>query len=74
MTYKIFSVMGKLTWLLVLASFYFWVSFLSQLLKNFTNISVLSNYFSKIMLISIIYSDNIEQKYVSKIISNNLHA
>ena len=74
MTYKIFSVMGKLTWLLVLESFYFWVSFLSQLLKNFTNISVLSNYFSKIMLISIIYSDNIEQKYVSKIISNNLHA
>ena len=74
MTYKIFSVIGKLTWLLLLASFYFWVSFLSQLLKNFTNISVLSNYFSKIMLISIIYSDNIEQKYVSKIISNNLHA
>ena len=74
MTYKIFSVMGKLTWLLVLASFYFWVSFLSQLLKNFTNTSVLSNYFSKIVLISIMYSDNIEQKPISKIIFNSLHA
>ena len=74
MTYKIFSVMGKLTWLLVLASFYFWVSFLSQLLKNFTNTSVLSNYFSNIMLISIMYSDNIEQKSISKIIFNSLHA
>ena len=70
----IFSVMAKLTWLLVLGSFYFWVSFLSQLLKNFTNTSVLSNYFSNIMLISIMYSDNIEQKSISKIIFNSLHA
>ena len=74
MTYKIFSVMGKLTWLLVLGSFYFWVSFLSQLLKNFTSTSVLSNYFSKIVLISIMYSDNIEQKPISRIIFNSLHA